>query len=33
MHRQFSDIPAVVVLTGLEIKSRVLFVRDRDKAE
>jgi len=29
MQRQFVDIPTVVVLTGLEIKSRVLFVRDR----
>ena len=33
MHRQFSDIPAVVVLTGLEIKSTVLFVQDRVKMQ
>lgn len=30
MHRQFSEIPEVVVLTGLEINSGVFFVWDRD---
>ena len=30
MHSQFSDIPVVVVLTGLDIKSLVLFVWEWD---
>ena len=33
MHSQFGKIPAVVVLTGLEIKFRVFLFRDRDKDE
>ncbi len=33
MYWQFSDIPAVVDLTGLETKSWVLLVWDQDKAE
>lgn len=26
MHRQFSDIPAVVVLHGLKIKSKIIYI-------
>lgn len=33
MHQHFSDIPTDVVLTSLEINSRVLLVCDWDKAE
>ncbi len=33
MHLQFSDIHTVVVLTGLEVKSRALLVWDQEKTE
>lgn len=33
MHRQFSDIPTAVVLTGHDVKSRVVFVLNQDKTK